>query len=864
MSYNELIALIDACVNRNGVHAITGRIMNGVLKAMVNQLGAGFVLGGVAHPADDPGTPEAPVCYFASEEGTYTHFGGLTIAAGEFALFCYDLTDGWYKETIYEGITEITASIDDQVGTPEVYVEYQNGVLSFDFRNMKGNTGDPAGFGNISADVDANIGTPAVTVSSSGPDTAKVLAFHFKNLKGETGVTSVVATVDNTSGNPTCAVSLNGQELHLDFTGLKGAQGDTGVSADYPIAIVNNLTTNDPTSALSAAMGVQLESEVSQLEQEVNGKAAVNLTGVIPVVYNTTNQKSSGAKCTIDIPAGTYLFHIDSSYLGDSAQLYVTINGTGTSLGTLSAINDKNVTLSGDATEFYIWANAANSLQTGDCAFSFSQEGIDGLSQNIAALEVSAKKIDGASNSTEVQIALTTTAQTAAGTRTDCDIKAGKYWVDVPTMSVLTLSNVFVYAYYKSAPTTNVLIGYLSTFMENYWVLNGNTYLHEIEFAEDVVAISVYHAINATNAGTLKLSFVDQNPVLSMDAEFQRVNKKNCPAFNAFTNSGTVAANGGVLNLPQVHITKNSAFSAEIEGTITSVSFGVGYDATTANKRGYTGYWCELDATTLAVYYSDNNTQLVKSYTHGLTLDDRTKVSIRVMDNIGTRIIRIVTKAGQEFATTDNPTFFGVGKAFVENNNTSGDVTAKVSFLPCDITKKVWVFGDSYCGMYNPARWMNQLVRMGVGNFLLNAKGGAAMKEGVEDLANTLSIGAIPTYIVWALGMNGAADTNASTVSDYQKLWLMRFLRICKQNGITPVICTIPTVPSLQHNAYDAYVKTLGYRIIDLADAVGAQSDGTWYSGLLSGDGVHPSEEGAKVLAQRVILDFPEIQELTN
>ena len=164
MSYNELIALIDACVNRNGVHAITGRIMNGVLKAMVNQLGAGFVLGGVAHPADDPGTPEAPVCYFASEEGTYTNFGGLTIAAGEFALFCYDLTDGWYKETIYEGITEIHASIDDHVGTPDVDVTYQNGVLSFDFRNMKVDTGDPAGFGTISADVDANIGTPEVTV----------------------------------------------------------------------------------------------------------------------------------------------------------------------------------------------------------------------------------------------------------------------------------------------------------------------------------------------------------------------------------------------------------------------------------------------------------------------------------------------------------------------------------------------------------------------------------------------------------------------------------------------------------------------------------------------------------------------------
>ena len=264
MSYNELMTLIDACVNRNGVHAITGRILNGVLKAMVQQLGAGFTLGGMVSPTDDPGTPDAPICYFASEVGTYTNFGGLTIAPGEFALFCYDLTDGWYKETIYEGFQSVQANVDDQVGTPEVDVTYNNGVLAFDFRNMKGNTGDPAGFGAITATVDDQIGTPAVSVTSSGPDTAKVISFAFRNLKGETGVTSAVVTVDNTIGTPSCAVSLVGQELHLDFTGLKGAQGDTGVSADYPIAIVNNLTTNDPAQALSAAMGVQLESEISQ------------------------------------------------------------------------------------------------------------------------------------------------------------------------------------------------------------------------------------------------------------------------------------------------------------------------------------------------------------------------------------------------------------------------------------------------------------------------------------------------------------------------------------------------------------------------------------------------------------------------
>ena len=291
---------------------------------MVDQLGRGYTIMGTAVPSTDPGTPDGPESWFASTPGTYTDMGGLTVANAELALLSYTPSDGWAKTTLTQGIVSTSASVNNQVGTPSVTSSYVDGVLTFTFENLKGNTGDPAGFGAVTASVDSNIGTPSVQVQTSGPDTAKAMSFQFHNLKGETGVTSVVATVDNTTGNPTCAVSLVGQELHLDFTGLKGVQGDTGVSADYPITIANNLTTNDPTSALSAAMGVQLESEISQLDLKLNNLAMTRYYGVFTSAANLPEDASDLGYAYVGASAPFAIYEFDGEDWTDTG---ATING---------------------------------------------------------------------------------------------------------------------------------------------------------------------------------------------------------------------------------------------------------------------------------------------------------------------------------------------------------------------------------------------------------------------------------------------------------------------------------------------------------------------------------------------------------
>ena len=287
--FNALEALINAHIKKNGVQAITGNILNGILRGMVSALGKGYTIAGVAVPSSDPGTMTGPLAYLAYTAGTYTHFGGLEVEQGEVAMLIYNEAV-WHKEVLFS--LAASATIDGNVGTPEVGVSFVDGLLTFDFRNMKGNPGDAAGFGTINATVDGNVGTPGVSVQSSGPDTAKNITFQFTNLKGETGVTSVVATVDNTVGTPSCTVSLVGQQLTLAFTGLKGAQGNTGVSADYPIAIINNLTTDDPASALSAAQGVVLDGKVSQLEAKVDGVQSNYESGYVLQRNGTISENS--------------------------------------------------------------------------------------------------------------------------------------------------------------------------------------------------------------------------------------------------------------------------------------------------------------------------------------------------------------------------------------------------------------------------------------------------------------------------------------------------------------------------------------------------------------------------------------------
>ena len=112
-------------------------------------------------------------------------------------------------------------------------------------------------------------GTPAAA-SMTGTPEAPVLNLSIP--KGLVGATPNITVGTVTTGQPgtPVVVTITGtpEAPVLNIKIPQGMQGNTGSSVDYPYELVNNLTTNDPTKGLSAAQGVVLEGEISQLEAE--------------------------------------------------------------------------------------------------------------------------------------------------------------------------------------------------------------------------------------------------------------------------------------------------------------------------------------------------------------------------------------------------------------------------------------------------------------------------------------------------------------------------------------------------------------------------------------------------------------------
>ena len=308
---------------------------------------------------------------------------------------------------------------------------------------------------------------------------------------------------------------------------------------------------------------------------------------------------------------------------------------------------------------------------------------------------------------------------------------------------------------------------------------------------------------------------------------------------------------GDALTLPVTNIDKNvrQTFTADIT-SFSSVLIG--------RKNGNSGYWAVIDSTNITVYRDNVASTPIP---HGLTIQNNLQIRIITKHNVSNpnelyNADITVTSNGIDFTVQDiewrraydPPVVQSVGSVLTD---------CVVSWETGDVAKAIYIFGDSYCS-WSSDRWAYYCAKDGFAdNALFNAYAGENSTNAVVALRNVVPMGS-PKYLVWCLGMNDGSDSESAPSS----AWVAgrdAVINICKRYGITLVFATIPTVPTINNEQKNAWVRNSGYRYIDFAKAVGSDSEGNWYSGMLYTDGIHPTVQGAKALYGRVLTDFPEI-----
>lgn len=253
-------------------------------------------------------------------------------------------------------------------------------------------------------------------------------------------------------------------------------------------------------------------------------------------------------------------------------------------------------------------------------------------------------------------------------------------------------------------------------------------------------------------------------------------------------------------------------------------------------------------------YYARTNTETPVSVAHGLTINNNIQIIIE-QTSVGTYKFTLISDGNlfthdftQSRQTVGNPYVLSIGSSLTN---------CKLTWTCADLNKLIWMFGDSYFA-YSTARWPYYLHEYGYDkNVLMDGFPGEGSVNGRIGFYNLLQFGT-PKEAVWCLGMNDGSDS----VSAPSTNWVTArdlFLQYCSSNNVEPIFGTIPTVPSISHEKKNEWIRSSGYRYIDFAKAVGATASGQWYSGMLSNDNVHPTEQGARALFARVLLDLPEI-----
>ena len=284
-------------------------------------------------------------------------------------------------------------------------------------------------------------------------------------------------------------------------------------------------------------------------------------------------------------------------------------------------------------------------------------------------------------------------------------------------------------------------------------------------------------------------------------------------------------------------------FTAGVE-SFAGLRLGHGYE-------DYTGSYIEIDGDFIKYYLYKGEAQRISDEFHGLNIRENLKVEIDVDSS---RVATIyVESADDSFTFVVNEWYGSNGEIFAES---LGSVLpgAQLAFTADGYADDIQFYGDSYLSLSTNG-WLKFAFADGHTNALFDGFGGRGSSKAYESLIENLKHSS-PDTVVWMMGMNDGSDTDINIPSAVWAENRDKLIALSTEHGFEVVFTTIPTVPTINHEAKNKWIRESGYRYIDMAAALGADGTGEWTEGYLNPDGVHPSIPGARAIYDQVMYDL--------
>lgn len=378
---------------------------------------------------------------------------------------------------------------------------------------------------------------------------------------------------------------------------------------------------------------------------------------------------------------------------------------------------------------------------------------------------------------------------------------------------------------YEYTPTTDI------TIYVTFWYNRPNWYVYEKQTG-----------VNSKNVGSYN------QPALSPETLLLSKNRKNSIILKA-----EIMNDSDYLESPTISVKTGTVYRATFEADqMGEVRIGHGY------WGGSNLFYTKLQITKRkwSVINYDRDEIILREWENDLT-PDYYLIEIKVKNNHKADIH--IAYPGDNYEYTDIK-WVGDGLSCA-NIQSIGGTIKKVNFawILEQARCPVYVFGDSYIHVEYESTWPYYYLH-NWNNALFSGWGGARSETIINSLKNLITINK-PTCIVWALGMNDGNDTDSTTPNATWLTYLNEFIELCENNGIEPILCTIPTTPTVYNEGKNYKVRDMAsrYRIVDFANAVGADANGVWYQGMLSSDNTHPTNRGAFALFLEIISVVPEM-----